>query len=156
MLKFLLASAAALALSACVNSSVTPISANQIIINTSAAPICSGAGAQSVAVKMAAVETLRRGYERFVIVGMDSANNVGVMRSAPTYANSTYRAYGNTLYGNTTYGGGNTIVYGSHDAALGVVLLKQGDRGFSEGVDAKSTLGEKWEDLVKNGVKTCG
>lgn len=148
-----------LALSACASTSVTPVAKNKIIINTSAAPICNGSGAQSVAAKMAAIETLRRGYQRFVIVGIESADNVSVTRTGPTYAytNSSYQGIGNSVYGNSTtrYGGGSTIVSGSHDTALGVIMLNPGDPGFENGVDAKSALGGKWQELVKKGVSTC-
>lgn len=148
-----------LALSACVETSVVPVAQNQIIINTSAAPICRGAGAQNVAVKMAAVEALRRGYDRFIITGAAQQNNTGVFQTAPTYATTatTLNTYGNTGYGysNTQFGGGNTIVYGSHDASLGVLLLKRGDAGYERGVDAKGVLGEKWKEIAEKGIATC-
>jgi len=145
---------------ACTSTSVVPLAQNKIIINTSAAPVCGGAGAQDVAVKMAAVETLRRGYSRFYIVAADSTNNVDVYQTGPTYATtqSTYQGYGNTIYGhsNTTFGGRNTIVTGSHDASLGVVMMKSGDAGYQNAVDAKATLGDKWREIAERGVSTCG
>lgn len=108
---------------------------------------------------MAAVETLCRGYQRFVVVGTSGADNTGVIRTAPTRAmtNSTYQGYGNTVYGNfqTTYHGGNTIAYGSHDAAIGVVMMNPGEPGFTNGVDGRETLGADWQKLVTSGIKTC-
>ncbi|MDP2047595.1 MAG: hypothetical protein Q8K33_01695 [Cypionkella sp.] len=147
-------------LAGCTSTSVVPLAQNKVIINTSAAPVCGGTGAQGVAVKMAAVETLRRGYSRFYIVAADSANNVDVYQTGPTYAttNSTYQGYGNTVYGqsNTTFGGRNTIITGSHDASLGVVMLRAGDAGYQNAVDAKAALGEKWHEIAERGVSTCG
>jgi hypothetical protein len=154
---FLLAAAI---LSGCVETSVIPVAQNQIIINTSAAPICGGTGSQNVAVKMAAVEALRRGYDRFIILGVASENNTGVFQTGPTYATTTttLNTYGNYGYGqsNTQFGGGSTIVYGTHDSSLGVLLLKRGDRDYDRGVDAKQTLGEKWQEIAEKGVATCG
>ena len=112
-----------------------------------------------VASKMAAVETLRRGYPRFLIGGAQSENNVSVIQRAPTYANTsgTYNAYGNTVYGNstTTFGGGGPMLIGSNDAGLMVLMLKPGDQGYQQALDAKQELGADWEKLVKDGVKTC-
>lgn len=151
--------ASVLALGACVATSSTQVSRNQFIISTSAAPACGGAGAQKVAAKMAAVEVLRNGFERYRIVGVEAANNVGAFRTGPTYANTygNYNAYGNTVYGQsqTYYGGQQTVFYGSHDAALAVVGYNRGERGYNDAVDAKKTLGPDWAKLVKNGINTC-
>lgn len=159
MLKMFLA-AAVVVLAGCASTSVTPVAKNKIIIDTSAAPVCGSTGAQKIAVSMAAVETLRRGYQRFYIAGSDQANNVGVYRTGPTNAmtTSTYRGYGNTVYGNsyTTYGGGTTMVYGTHDASLAVLMINPGEPGFANAVDAKEVLGEDWQKLVEKGVSSCG
>lgn len=108
---------------------------------------------------MAAVETLRHGYERFIVLGAQNENNVGVIQRAPTssYTTGTATLYGNTAYGNstTTYSGGGPIFYGTNDADLIVQMLTPKDRMFSDGVDAKEVLGENWEKFVESGVKTC-
>lgn len=140
------------ALCACVETSVVPVAQNQIIINTSAAPVCRGTGAQDVAVKMAAIETLRRGFDRFIVLGTDRQDNTGVYSTGPTYATTTSSGYG---YSNTQFGGNMTIAYGTHDASLGVLLLKRGDPDYGRGADAKQVLGEKWQELLEKGVATC-
>lgn len=151
--------AASLIVAGCAETTVTPISRNQIMISTSAAPACGTSGAMKVASKMAAVETLRRGYERFILAGAGSQNNVTAVSMPPTYAytNSTYNAYGNSIYGNssTTFGGGGLMMVGTNDAGLHVVMFKRGERGFNDAVDAKSQLGPDWQKLVKDGVTTC-
>ncbi|MCB2141037.1 MAG: hypothetical protein KDE17_18960 [Rhodobacteraceae bacterium] len=150
---------AALSLAGCAETAVTPIAKNQILLSTSAAPACGRAGAVKVATKMAAVETLRRGYQRFVIAGANSANNTSAISTGPTYAytSGTYTGYGNTVYGNstTTFGGNNVMFVGSNDADLHVLMLNPGDRGFKDGIDAKSQLGPDWEKLVQDGISTC-
>ncbi|WP_145975076.1 hypothetical protein [Cereibacter sphaeroides] len=146
-------------LAGCASTSVTPVSQNQIIINASAAPACGRSGASRVASKMAAVETLRRGFQRYIVVGTNSDSNVSVVSTGPTYANTygTYNTFGSSTYGSsrTTYGGGMTMMVGTHDASLGVIMFNPGDPGFSQAIDAKAELGSDWEKLVKAGIKTC-
>jgi hypothetical protein len=159
MRELLFASVAFLALTACASTSVTPIARNQLLISTSAAPACGRSGAIEVANKMAAVETIRRGFQRYMIVAATNSNNVSVHQSGPTYshtqANTTL--YGNSVYGNATthYGGQQTIISGTHDTDLGVIMFNPGEPGFNSGIDAKSSLGSEWQKLVKEGIKTC-
>lgn len=146
-------------LSACATSSVTPVSKSQFLLSTSAAPACGMTGASRVAGQMAAVETVRRGYPRFVILGAASQNNVDVIQRAPTYATTTgtFNSYGNMTYGNTMtqFGGGGPMIVGSNDTQLRVLMLKPGDQGYGDGLDAKALLGPDWAKKVKNGVLTC-
>ena len=150
---------AATAVAGCAKTSATQLSQNQILISTSAAPACSRSSTANVASKMAAVETLRRGFSRYVILGTRSDDSVRAVSTGPTYATTTgqYSAVGNTVVGNstTTYGGGGVIFTGSRDADLHVLMLRENDPGFSQGVDAKLVLGEKWQELVTKGINTC-
>ena len=148
-----------LLLAACAQSSVTPISKTEFILNTSAAPACGSAGASKVAGKMAAVETLRAGYDGFIILGARSANNVGVATLPPTgaYTTGSATSFGNTVSGTatTTYTGGGPIVFGTHDQGLAVRMFMRGESGFANAVDARRFLGPDWAKLVQNGVSTC-
>jgi hypothetical protein len=40
-----------------------------MIIQTGAAPICGGAGALKVSQQLAAIETIKAGYDRYIITG---------------------------------------------------------------------------------------
>ena len=149
----------AMLLAGCASTSVTPVSRNQILLNTSASPARGASGAEKVAAQMAAVETVRRGFDRFVIVGAGSENNVSVINSGPRYAMTygTFNTFGDTTYGNstTTFGGSTPIITGTRDRTLNVLMLNPGDEGFSQGVDAKAALGSDWQTLVEEGVSTC-
>ena len=151
--------AMSLIVAGCAETTVTPISRNQIMISTSAEAECGTSGAMKVATKMAAIETLRRGYERYIIAGADAQSNVSAVSLAPTYAttSSTYDVYGDSIYGNsyTDFGGGGLMMVGTNDAGLHVVMFKRGERGFNDAVDAKAQLGSDWQKLVKDGVNTC-
>jgi hypothetical protein len=143
----------------CASTSVTPLTNNKFLLQTSAAPACGASGAQEVATQMAAVETLRRGYDRFIITGTDSQSNVSVIQTNPTaaYTTGTFNSYGNTTYGNmqTSYYGGGPMVVGTHDASLLVLMLRKGDPEYGSGVDARTVLGSDWQELVSKGINTC-
>jgi hypothetical protein len=151
--------AVALSVAACAQTSVMQVSSNEIMLTTSAAPICGATGSQDVAQQMAAIETLRRGFTRYIVGGAASQNNVGVMQTGPTYSNTYGSATvtGNSVYGQSTtyYGGQQTIVYGSHDTAMRILMLRAGDPGFDQGVDAQTILGPDWQKKVADGVNSC-
>lgn len=158
-MKFLSLVACAAILMGCASTSVTPVARNQVIISTSAAPACGRSGSLKVANGLAAVETIRRGYERFMIQGMNSQNNVRVAQMPVTGANTSYNfnTYGSRTTGTaqTNYYGGGAIVLGSNDADIAVLMMNPGDAGFSNAIDAKQALGPDWQKLVENGIKTC-
>lgn len=158
-MKLPLVLSATLILTSCAQTTVTPVAKNQIIISTSAEAACGSTGSAKVASRMAAVETIRRGYQRYIITGASSANNVSVFQTGPTYSSTSGTAYsvGNTTYGNasTYYGGQQTIMAGSHDTSLGVVMFNPGEPGFDRAIDAKTELGPNWHKIVKDGINIC-
>lgn len=108
---------------------------------------------------MAAVETLRNGFERFMVQGAGQSSDVSVINRPPTGAvtTGTFNTFGNTTTGtaNTRFTGGGPMVIGQHGANLLVLMLNPGDPGFPDGVDAKQVLGADWEKLVEQGIRTC-
>ncbi|WP_035096981.1 hypothetical protein [Devosia sp. LC5] len=155
----LLACLFSVSLSACASSSVTPLSRNTAVISTSAAPLCRTTGAASVAKQVAAVATIKAGYERFVVGGFETANNTQVVSTGPAYATTTgtFNRFGNTVYGNTntTFGGRSTVVTGSNDAEMQILMLNPGDAGYEQGIDARATLGADWQKKVDGGINNC-
>jgi hypothetical protein len=133
-------------LAGCVQSTATRTSANSVMIDTGAAPICGSGGAARVSAKMAAVETLRNGYERYMITGAQSANNVQSTQMGGTFQASA---------GVVTYTPGPTIISGSHDRTLMVHMFRAGEPGYANGIDAKQQLGPEWATLVREGIKSC-
>lgn len=153
------AAAAAAALSGCAGAHATRTSANTAVIDAGAAPACGAQGAARVAVKSAAVETIRAGYDRYIITGAMSQDNTRVVQAPGTYwTNGTVTSYGGgygTFQGTTTYVPGARHTVGSHDRSLGVVMFRKGDPGFEQAIDARQALGPDWEEAIKNGVHTC-
>lgn len=125
-------------------------------------------GAQQVALKTAAIETLARGYDRFVIAGARSANNLRIVGRAPvtanTWSNTTgtvqtfgrSATYSGTGSSTTRIYGGTPIIGGSHDQGLAVRMFKPDDPGYDQALSAKQTLGPKWQEAVQKGApRTC-
>lgn len=151
-------------LGACASSSVMDVAGDTIVISTAAAPACGQRGAQDVAVKRAAYETLSRGYDRYVILGAEAQNNVGVVGYTPlvanTYSSGTLNTYGNTgSYSgssNTYVSGGQPIMGGTHDQKLAVKMFQATDPAAANAVDARRVLGPDWQKVLAKGPgSTC-
>jgi hypothetical protein len=143
----------------CTSTNVTPMAENVVSISTSAAPVCGGRGAQRVASQQAAVETLKRGFDRFIIVGSQGANNVRQIGRTPVYANTTAtgQVIGNSVYvnGTTNVYGGQPIYGGSHDREIVVAMFKNGESQGQNALEARSTLGPDWQKKVSQTKLTC-
>ncbi len=147
---------ALLAMAGCASTSVMPLSADTIQVTAQADPDCGPTGAQRAALKRAAVETLRQGYDSFIVLGVQQANNTRVVGYTPVQAQTTTNAAG-TNYGNasfvtgqstTTYSGGQAIMGGSFDQIMTVQMFRSGDPGFERAVSARVTLGPDWQKAV--------
>jgi hypothetical protein len=120
-------------------------------------------GAQKVAFQRAAAETIRRGYDRFVILGGDSQTDIRVIGYTPTQAYSTGSAtatsYGNivTARGNssTTVYGGQPIYGGSHNQGLVVKMFREGDAAGANALSAREILGPEWQSAVNKNAWNC-
>ena len=148
------------ALAGCARSATIPLSADTVQITTSAAPMCGVTGAQSVALRRAAIETINRGYDSFLILGGQYQNNVRVAGHTPVVASTTGTAsvYGNVAYGQatTTYYGGQPIIAGSHDQGLIVKMFKEGDPAGANAISARQQLGPEWKKVVtETEATTC-
>lgn len=148
----------------CARSATIPIANDTVQISSSAAPICGSSGAKDFAVKQAAVETLRRGFDRFIVLGGGYQNNLAVVGHTPIQSYSSGSAQG-TLYGNqinaygqtttTTYGG-QPIIAGSHDQDLTIKMFREDDPAGANAVSARQVLGPEWQSIVSSGGKhTC-
>ena len=144
----------ALVLAGCARSEAVRTSANTMIIQTGAAPVCGGTGALKVSQQLAAIETIKAGYDRYIITGGQSANNVRAIQTPGSY--NTSGTYGGGFYQQrTTYQPGATIIAGSHDQGLEIVMFKDGEPNSQQAISAREMLGPEWADKVKSGVRTC-
>ncbi len=156
LLNFMGSALALLGVAGCASTSVMPLSADTIQVTAQADPDCGPTGAQRAALKRAAVETLRQGYDSFIVLGVQQANNTRVVGYTPVQAQTTTNAVGSD-YGNasfvtgqstTTYSGGQAIMGGSFDQILTVQMFRSGDPGFERAISARATLGPDWQKAV--------
>lgn len=145
---------AAAVLAGCASAQATRTSQNTLQIDAGAAPECGAQGAARVAAKSAAIETLRAGYDRYVITGGQSQNNVSTTRM-PGRFQTTGSMQGGVYRSTTNYVPGATVVSGSHDRSLSVVMFREGEPGAEEAVDAREALGADWAEQVKSGIRSC-
>jgi hypothetical protein len=158
MIKGIFAATVCLLAVGCARSSAMRVSQNEAIISTSAAPICGDEGVMKVAGKQAAIETIKAGYDRYIITGQQGQDTTRLVQMPGSYSTTgTATISGNTGYyqGNTVYNPGPTFVMGRHKQQLGVHMFKTGDPGSQNALSAKETLGPKWAEIVKDGVMTC-
>ncbi len=142
-------------LTACAGSSTIRTSADTAIIQTSAAPICGGAGAAKVALQQAAIETIKAGYDRYIIVDAAAANNVSVTQLPGSYR-TTGTISGNVYSGSTIYQSGATVFAGTHDQAFAIKMFRDGEAGAVQAVSDREILGDDWQEKLKAGfVRMC-
>lgn len=145
-------------LTACARTEIIPTAKNQAVVSTSAAPVCGTDGALRVANQMAAVATLRQGYERFFLSGVGTDSNVQVHQvpGSTSYTTGTVNVVGETAYGNfQTYTPPTTVVSGRHSAQMQVFMMNRDDPGYQNALDARQVLGSDWQEKVADGIQTC-
>jgi hypothetical protein len=139
-----------------------PIAADTVQISTSAARFCGSAGAQDVAVRRAAIETINRGYDRFIVLGAQASNDVRVIGQTPIVANTygsanvigTGGVYNASGQSTAVYSGGQPIVAGHYAQGITIKMFKEGDPGSNDGVSARDTLGPDWPKLIQQSATT--
>jgi hypothetical protein len=124
-----------------------PLAQDTVEITSTAALACGQQGAQKVAFQRAAVETIRRGYDRFLIINGGGQTNVHVLGYTPVTAYATGPAV--TVYG------GQPIYGGSHNQGLVVKMFRAGDPTGANALDARQVLGPGWQDAVSKNTWTC-
>ena len=125
-------------LTACAQTEIIQTAKNQAVVSTSAGPVCGTAGALRVANQMAAVATLRQGYERFSLSGVGTDSNVQVHQ-----------------FPGSTYTPPTTVVTGRNSAQMQVFMMNTGDSGYQNALDAKRVLGPNWQKKVADGITAC-
>ena len=148
----LIAVAATGLVTGCARSSTIPLTNDTVQITATTAPACGRTGAQSVAVRRAAIETLQRGFDRFIVQGAGYDNTIRVVGYTPIQA----QTYGSQGFRSTTVYGGNPIIGGSHAQGLVVKMYRDDDPAGANGVSARATLGPDWKKQLDAGPDiTC-
>lgn len=132
----------------CARTSTTTLDGDTVEITVRVATICDGADAERLARRHAAVETIRRGFEDYIVV--DSVGGDYLADRAPLTARST-------LYGDssTPILSGNAPLLARH-RVLTVRMFQAGQGESSATVSARAALGDDWEAIVTKGAPaTC-
>ena len=140
--------ALAVVVAGCARTSTVPVDADTIRITVRVAPICDGKDADRLARRQAAVETIRRGFEDYVVVSSVGGDHLA--DEAPVTAR-------------TILNGDSTRALFSEDApllahhrVLTVRMLRAGQGDSTSSVSARAFLGDDWEELVtKDAAPTC-
>lgn len=152
-----------LLLAGCAQTSTIPLAANTVQITSRAAPACGAEGAERMAFRQAAVETINRGFDSFVILNGQYQGDTFVAGYTPVQAYSSGTAHVNsfgnsaTVYGNTTttYTGGQPITMTRHSQGLIVRMFKDGDPAAANALSARDSLGPEWSKIVREKNYTC-
>lgn len=132
-----------------------PLSQDKVQITTEASLTCGEAGAQKAALHQAAIETLQRGFDEFVILDSESGKDIRQVGTSPVHEDTSVEK---TVHGNQSFeikttisSGGDPIYEGAYTQGITVKMLPAG----SGGVDARTLLGPEWETLITRKKTTC-
>jgi hypothetical protein len=114
-----LASWAVLTVSGCAGTSVVHTSGDTAIVTARAAPACGGAGAERVAAREAAVETIKSGFDKYIIYDAAAQNTVTAAQM-PGTSTTVGTIGGGWVNATTTYQPGPTIYSRHHSQAFAI------------------------------------
>ena len=137
--------AALLVLAECAKTDAVPLSSDEMQILVDAAPACGATGAQRIAVQAAAIETVRKGFDRFVVKAINGVSLASGMWTSPT----TTTAINNRTA--VSSGGWATIVR-RHQNTVRIRMIRHGDPAAERAIDARSHLGPEWREKVADGA----
>jgi hypothetical protein len=126
---------AASVLAGCAQTSVQPLTATVFKVATQAAHACGPQGAREVAFMSAAIEVIRRGEDRFVIM----ADQSGSMANGGQYLGyGVYQTYNLNLQD------------------MVVQVVQPGQPSYEDSLSARQVLGADWQTIVSAGApQTC-
>jgi len=117
-------------LSACATTDVQPMSKDTFKVQTHAAPACGPTGARNVAFKAAAIEVIRKGGDKFII--MNDASDMGMQGDLFTGFNTNFAQ------------------------GMVVKMIPEKSKEASNALSAREQLGANWQEIVSKGVPpTC-
>ena len=121
---------AVLLVAACAETSVQPMSRDTFKVTTHAAPACGPTGARNLAFKAAAIEVIRKGGDKFIVVGDQT---------------------GSGMQGDIFSG-----MYTNYNQGMVVRLIPERSKEAANALSAREVLGVNWQEEVAKGVpNTC-
>ena len=118
------------ALGGCAFNSVQQLSTDTFQVSVTSAPVCGRSGASQVAQQIAAIETIKRGRDRFLIVNAQSGSEFGGFAAGVALSR-----------------GQQSII---------VKTPGEEDPDFARTLSARQVLGDDWEkDVARGAPSTC-
>lgn len=111
-------------LSACAQTSVQTMSADTFQVSATTAPACGRAGAADVTSKLAAIQVIRMGGDRYIMQNPQTGSE---------------------------WGGGLLVPMQRAQQSVVVKVLQPGDPDYNRGLSARQILGNDWANIVAGG-----
>ncbi|MDQ2064797.1 hypothetical protein Q9295_00285 [Xinfangfangia sp. CPCC 101601] len=115
----------------CVETSVQPLTQTSFKVSTEAEDLCGSKGTRDITFRTAAIEVIKRGADRFVVVGDQS-----------------HSAITGGMF--TSYGTFDT--YGTKTQDMVIQIVHKGSQGYNNALSARQTLGPDWQAIVAEGA----
>ena len=135
-------------LTGCARTSTVPVGEDTIEITVHVATICDGRDAERLARRNAAVETIRRGFDDYIVIGSVGGDHMA--EEEPATARTTLSgSSGRTLFS-------DDAPLLAHHRVLTVRMFQAGAGDSAATVSARAVLGDEWEAVAAKGVpNTC-
>jgi len=132
--------ASTMLLAACAEQSAMRLNANTVRVNVSTAPIYGALEPERRAMRVAAEETIRHGYDSFIILDGRSDYRRNVIGHIPASASGSYfgNAYGGQ--GHFSARGAQTIAMPRFETAVTIRMYRSGEPGSESATTARSVL----------------
>ena len=135
-------------LAGCTRTSTAPAGENTIEITVHVPAICDGSDAERLAFRHAAVETIRRGFDDYLVIGTVGGEHA--LGAGPATARTML------------YDGGEKTLFSedapllAHHRLLVVRMFRAGEDDGTATVSARAMLGDEWEAIAAQGAPaTC-
>ena len=135
-------------LAGCARTSTAPVGEDTIEITVHVGTICDGRDAERLAQRHAAVETIRRGFDDYIVIGSVGGDHTAA--EAPATARTTlYGSSGRTLFS-------EDAPLLAHHRVLTVRMFQAGEGNSTATVSARAVLGDEWDAVAAKGApNTC-
>ena len=133
-------------LSGCARTSTVPAGVDTIEITVHVGTICDGGDAERLARRHAAVETIRRGFDDYVVIGSVGGDHTAG-EEAPTARTTLSGGSGRTLFS-------EDAPLLAHHRVLTVRMFQAGEGNSAASVSARAVLGDEWEAVAAKGAST--
>ena len=144
--------AASLSLVGCIRTNAIQLDADTVAVTATAAPACSAASARCIAYEDAAIQTLRDGFESFIVLGFNGQENPQLVGATPLVATTC----GSPGFSSTTVTGGYPIIMSRHEQQIVVRMFNASDAASNQAVSARATLGLDSPDALRGAEATFG